>query len=467
MKQYRFGRQLAVAFSLWAVLLLPFSAIAQTTVKMPKNKYKVQDDVKIGSDASRQVEQQFPILHDRPTQAYVERVGERLVAAIPPQFQQPAFDYKFEVVNARDINAFALPGGPMYVNRGMIEAAKNEGEMAGVMAHEISHVALRHATAQQTKLNSPLNQILGIGAILGGAILGGGTGAELGQMIVAGSFLRYSRDYETQADILGARIMADAGYDPRDLANMFKTIAGEGGGRGPEWLSSHPDPGNRYQKINQEANYLNVSRNPIKVTQEFSRTQERLRAMPRAKSMAEIEKDVKSGNTTSPTANGRYTNNVPYPSTRYRTYRSGNWIQMNVPTNWEEFSGQSDVTFSPQGAYGDQGITHGAMVGLAKTRGGSFDQATRDYVEGLVQSNSYLRQQGGFTRTTVAGRQSYMTTLSGRSPVTGRNETVTVYTVPMRSGDLLYIAAVAPSDDAYRYNSAFRTMIRSVRLNDQ
>lgn len=467
MKQYRFRRQLAVAFSLWAVLLLPFSAIAQTTVKMPKNKYKVQDDVKIGSDASRQVEQQFPILHDRQTQAYVERVGERLVAAIPPQFQQPAFDYKFEVVNARDINAFALPGGPMYVNRGMIEASRNEGEMAGVMAHEISHVALRHATAQQTKLNNPLNQILGIGAILGGAILGGGTGAQLGQMIVAGSFLRYSRDYETQADILGARIMADAGYDPRDLANMFRTIAGEGGGRGPEWLSSHPDPGNRYQKINQEANYLNVSRNPIKVTQEFSRTQERLRAMPRAKSMAEIEKDVKSGNTTSPTANGRYTNNVPYPSTRYRTYRSGNWIQMNVPTNWEEFSGQSDVTFSPQGAYGDQGITHGAMVGLAKTRGGSFDQATRDYVEGLVQSNSYLRQQGGFTRTTVAGRQSYMTTLSGRSPVTGRNETVTVYTVPMRSGDLLYIAAVAPSDDAYRYNSAFRTMIRSVRLNDQ
>ena len=467
MKQYRFRRQVAVAFSLWAVVLLPLSAIAQTTIKMPKNKYKVQDDVKIGADASRQVEQQFPILNDRQTQAYVERVGERLVAAIPAEFQQPAFDYKFEVVNARDINAFALPGGPMYVNRGMIEASKNEGEMAGVMAHEISHVALRHATAQQTKLNNPLNQILGIGAVLGGAILGGQSGAQLGQMIAAGSFLRYSREYETQADILGARIMADAGYDPRDLANMFKTIAGEGGGRGPEWLSSHPDPGNRYQKINQEAGYLNVSPNPIKITQEFSRTKERLSGMPRAKSMAEIEKDVKSGNTTSPTANGRYTNSVPYPSTRYRTYQSGNWIQMNVPNNWEEFAGQSDVTFAPEGAYGNQGITHGAMVGLSKTRGGSFDQATRDYVDGLVQSNSYLRQQGGFTRATVAGRQSYMTTLTGRSPVTGRNETVTIYTVPMRSGDLLYIAAVAPSDDAYRYNSAFRTMIGSVRLNDQ
>ncbi len=468
MNQYAIRRRLTVAFTLWAILLLPLSAIAQTNVKMPKNKYKIQDDVKIGADASRQVEQQFPILNDRQTQAYVERVGERLVDAIPAEFRQPAFDYRFQVVNARDINAFALPGGPMYVNRGMIEAAKNEGEMAGVMAHEISHVALRHATAQQTKLNSPLNQILGIGAVLGGAILGGGTGAQIGQMIAAGSFLRYSRDYETQADILGARIMADAGYDPRDLANMFRTIAGEGGGRGPEWLSSHPDPGNRFQKINQEAQYLNVSPNPIKVTQEFSRTQERLRALPRARSMAEIEKDVKSGSTTSnPTANGRYTNNVPYPSTRYRSYQSGNWIRMNVPSNWEEFSGQSDVTFAPQGAYGNQGITHGAMVGIYRARGGSLDQATQDYVDGLVQANPYLRQQGGFSRATVAGRQSYATTLAGRSPVTNRNETVTLYTVPMSSGDLLYIAAVAPSDEASRYNSAFRSMIGSVRLNDQ
>ncbi|MDI1241359.1 MAG: M48 family metallopeptidase [bacterium] len=469
MKHYSIGRRASIAFALWAMLLLPLSALAQTRVTMPKNRYKVQDDIKLGADASRQVEQQFPILNDPQTQAYVERVGERLVAAIPAEFQQPAFNYQFEVVNARDINAFALPGGPMYVNRGMIEAAKNEGEMAGVMAHEISHVALRHATAQQTKLNNPLNQILGIGAVLGGAILGGGTGAQLGQMIAAGSFLRYSRDYETQADVLGARIMADAGYDPRDLANMFRTIAGEsGGGRGPEWLSSHPDPGNRFQKINQEAGYLNVSPNPIKITPEFARTRERLSGMQRARSMAEIERDYKGGNTTArATANGRYTNSVPSPSTQYRIYRSGNWIQMNVPSNWEELSGQNDITFAPQGAYGDQGITHGAMIGLHRSPGGSFDRATQDYVEGLVQSNGYLRQQGGFSRTNVGGRQAYVTTLGGRSPVTGRNEIVTVYTVPLRSGDILYFAAVAPFDEAFRYDSAFRSMVGSIRLNDQ
>ena len=115
-------------------------------------------------------EQQYPILRDASITNYIATVGDRLVDAIPAEFQHPEFRYTFKVVNASDINAFALPGGPMFVNRGMIEAARNEGEMAGVMAHEISHVALRHATAQQTKVNSPLNQILGIGAILGGAV---------------------------------------------------------------------------------------------------------------------------------------------------------------------------------------------------------------------------------------------------------------------------------------------------------
>src|SRR5690606_25959137 len=147
--------------------------------------------------------------------------------------------------------------------------------------------------------------------------------------------------------------------------------------------------------INQEAQYLRVSSNPIKVTQEFARTQERLRAMPRAQSMAEIEKNSQSSSTNTAISNGRYSNNVPMPSSRYRTYQSGNWIRMNVPGNWEEFAGQSDVTFAPQGAYGNQGITHGAMIGLYRSRGGTFNQATQDYVNGILEANSYLRQQSG------------------------------------------------------------------------
>ena len=134
-----------------AMLVRPLAGLGQTPVSAPQNKYKVSDDVQAGQQAAQQVYQQMPILNDSSVKSYVNSVGQRLAAAIPPEFQHPEFRYTFDVVDARDINAFALPGGPMFVNRGMIEAADTEGQMAGVMAHELSHVALRHATAQATE----------------------------------------------------------------------------------------------------------------------------------------------------------------------------------------------------------------------------------------------------------------------------------------------------------------------------
>nr|MBA2736923.1 M48 family metalloprotease [Pyrinomonadaceae bacterium] len=224
MRKYNLGKNLTFLMLACVMIVLPVAAIGQTRITMPKNKYNVQDDVKIGRQASAEVERQMPILNDAEATRYLQMVGERLVSGIPAQFRQPAFDYRFKIVNARDINAFALPGGPMYVNRGMIEAARTEGEMAGVMAHEISHIALRHGTSQATKQSNPLNQIGTIGLILGGAILGGEQGAQLGALGAQAWMTSYSRDYESKADILGAQIMANAGYDPRDLANMFRTI---------------------------------------------------------------------------------------------------------------------------------------------------------------------------------------------------------------------------------------------------
>ncbi len=464
MKKVLIHRKLTVASLMFAILIVPITAISQTQVTMPKNKYKVQDDVKIGSQAATEVEKQFPILNDADATRYIERVGARLVSAIPPQFRQTTFDYRFKLVNASDINAFALPGGPMYVNRGMIEAARNEGEMAGVMAHEISHVALRHATAQQTKQGSLGNQIGMIGMILGGAILAGEAGAQLGMLGAAAWMTKFSREYETQADVLGARIMADAGYDPRDLANMFKTIAAQGGGSGPEWLSSHPDPGNRFEKINKEAAFLNVSPNPIKLTRDFERTQARLKAMPKARTMAEIQKQAEATN--NPTANGKYSANVPYPSTRVRTYSGGNWLRMSVPSNWREFPSDSSVQFAPDGAFGAQGITHGAMIGVSKSQNANLSNSTQEYVNGILQANDYLRQRGNYDRTYVAGRQGYSTVLSGRSPVTNRIEVVTVYTTQLNSGDLFYVITVAPEGEASSYSSAFRSMLGSIRLSE-
>src|SRR5688572_13958108 len=276
MSTHRYARLLS---ALMVTAALTATAAAQTKISPPNNKYSPADDVKLGREAAAEVGKELPLLNDDRVDGYVEDVGQRLVAAIPPEYRHPEFRYTFDVVNQKDINAFALPGGPMFLNRGMIEASKNEAEMAGVMAHEISHVALRHGTAQATK-----GEKFQIGAIAGqvlGAIVGGTAGSIISQGSQLGLgtyFLKYGREYETQADILGAQILARAGYDPRQMANMFKTIEAQGGRSGPEWLSSHPNPGNRYNAINAEAAKLRVA-NATTNTQEFASVKSRLTGM--------------------------------------------------------------------------------------------------------------------------------------------------------------------------------------------
>lgn len=220
------------------VLLLTVSltglTVAQTKIVAPKNRYSIAEDVKVGREAAAQARKELPMLNDARVDDYVEGIGARLAGAVPPEFRHSGFMYTFDVVNQKEINAFALPGGPMFLNRGMIQSAKTEGEVAGVMAHEMAHVALRHGTAQASSGQGA--QIGGILGQIGGAIVGGTLGSIIAtgsQITAAGFITKYSRQYESQADILGAQMLARAGYDPREMANMFKTLAAEGGARGP------------------------------------------------------------------------------------------------------------------------------------------------------------------------------------------------------------------------------------------
>src|SRR5687767_10122401 len=232
---------------------LAWSGSAQTKFERHKNSYSPKQDVELGQQAAAEVRQQMPMLNDSRTEDFTERIGERLIDQIPAEFRQPEFRYSFDVVNLREINAFALPGGPMFLHRGMLQAAQSEGEIAGVMAHELAHVILRHGTAQATKgqkfqLGSMVGQVLG-------AVIGGRAGAVVsqGSQIGLGTyFLKYSREYEREADLLGAQMMARAGYDPREMARRFQTIAKQGGRGGPELLSDHPKPRNRRQHINRQ-----------------------------------------------------------------------------------------------------------------------------------------------------------------------------------------------------------------------
>lgn len=264
---------------------------AQTVITAPPNKYKPAEDVEIGRKTAAEVEKQLPVLKDDRVTNAVAAVGRRLVNQIPAELRHSEFRYSFKVINVSDINAFALPGGPMYVNRGMIESAASEGEMAGVMAHELSHVALRHGTAQSTKATK-----YEFGSIVGqivGSMIGGRTGAVVSQGTQIGlgtAFMRFSRADEKQADLLGSHIMADAGYDPLEMASMFRTIEKAGGAGGPEWLSDHPNPGNRSEYITDEARTLRV-RSAQGDPQAFAALRSRLKSMPPAPTTAEVAKE--------------------------------------------------------------------------------------------------------------------------------------------------------------------------------
>jgi Zn-dependent protease with chaperone function len=466
-----FKRQILVAWiTLVAISVMPLSALAQTQLKYHSNRFSIQDDVKLGRQAAQEAESQFPLLRDEEVQSYVERVGERLVSAIPSQFQHPEFDYFFKVVNARDINAFALPGGPMFVNRGMIEAARTEGEMAGVMAHEIAHVALRHGTAQATK-GQKYGTLAGIAGIAG-AILGGPAVGQLAQAPFAVYMLKFSREYETEADILGAQIMAQAGYDPRDLANMFRTIEQQGGGGGG-FLSDHPSPKDRFARINREAQMLRVNAG-MRDSRDFARIQERLRRYQAAPTMAEI---ARSGQRypVGQTTGSNYPNNPPsgrveYPSTRYQNYSIFNGgVQVNVPSNWRQINDQNSVWFVPEGGYGQHNgqavFTHGVSFGVAQTSNRNLQRATEELINGLAQGNNNLRMNGSNQRTTLSGRTALFTTLSNVNEATGRPENVRLITTQLRNGQIFYMVAVAPQSER-NFERAFETVLGSIRIND-
>jgi hypothetical protein len=446
------------------------TAVAQTPVTAPKNKYSPADDVKLGQQAAQQVQKELPVMRDEMVNSYLSTIGRRLAESIPPEFQHPEFRYSFTGVNVRDINAFALPGGPMFINRGMIEKAHTEGEVAGVMAHELSHVALRHGTAQQTKATPyAIGQIAGA---IAGAIIGGTRGrvlSEATQFGIGTYFMKFSREYEKQADILGSHIMAAAGYDPRDMANVFKTIEQESGPGGPQWMSDHPNPGNRYDYINKEAQMLRVS-GARRDSREFQQMQAYLRTLPRAPSMEEIAKNPSTGRTSGRTTpdSRPSTGNIPRPDSRTTTYSEGNLFRVNVPSNWREVGTTNSVTFAPEGAYGSMNgnsvFTHGVEIGMGRNESHDLQTATDELLDSLRQSNPRLSASRNYDRGSIGGRQGAHTQATNVSDVTGGQEVIDVYTTLLPDGSLFYVLGVAPREDYNTYSPVFRNVVRSIQF---
>jgi Zn-dependent protease with chaperone function len=454
--------------------MLATNLVAQTVVKMPKNRYTPQQDVELGREAAAEIREKYPVIKNEQISSYLTALGDRLVAVAPSDLKQPVYEYSFTPVNLKEINAFALPGGPMFVHRGMFDAAAAEGEVVGVMAHELAHVLLRHGTANASKAQNPWLQLGQIAGMVGGAMVGGAAGSAIAQGSQFGLgtlLLRYSRDFEKQADLVGAQIMARAGYDPRALARMFETIERESkssGGGGPQWMSSHPNPGNRTQYITKEAASLTIASaadesqfEPIKAT---------FASLEPAMSMADLERGARGGSTGQrPQSVGTPGQPVPAPSSQYRSLDGGGVFQASVPSNWTSLPSSSAIKVVPENGYGQLNgqtvFSHGIEFGIVKVQSRDLQQATNTWLKSVSQSNPELRLAGEQQSLRMSQRSAIATPLVNPSPLGGQ-EQIGLFTTFLADGSLFYYLTVVPEKESAAFQQVFQRVGESIRLTE-
>jgi predicted Zn-dependent protease len=233
------------AAPLVAGLLLAACATNPATGRRQLSLVSEAQEIQMGREADQQVSASIGLYPEASLQTYVQRVGAGLAASS----ERPTLQWTFRVVDDPTVNAFAVPGGYIYVTRGLLAHLGSEAELASVVGHEIGHVTARHSISQMSKAQL-LNVGLMVGMILRPQLQNLGGLAQAGLELL---FLKYSRNDESQADDLGLRYLTRGGYDPRPMTQVFRTLERvstvEGEGRVPAWLSTHPDPGDRGRRI--------------------------------------------------------------------------------------------------------------------------------------------------------------------------------------------------------------------------
>jgi peptidase M48-like protein len=458
----RLRLQLAIAAALALTLAWAPAALAQRTQFKPGwNLFSPAQDVEMGRQVSHDAERQLEIINDPRIDSYLNTLGRRLVAKAPGE----RYPYQFKLVNDKAINAFCLPGGFVYVNRGVIENADNEAQLAGVMAHEISHAALRHGTNQASKAyvaQVPL-------ALLGGMMGSNSVGAvltQLGAGFAANSILlKYSRDAERQADLMGAQIEYDAGYDPRGIPQFFEKLQAQerGGGGMASWFSSHPSPENRIQGVDDEIQRLGGAPPNYRTdSPEFRSIRQIVLALPPPR---------KGGASTTSSSGSRGTGRVDLPSRRFQGYQNS-LLRMSYPDNWRAYGQQDAVTFSPEGGIVDDGrgnpaLAYGVIVNTFEVHSDRYgamtiEDATDQLIDNLRRSNPSMRLERSHERVRISGERGLSTYLVNDS-ATGGKESLWLVTVLRKEG-LVYFVCVAPERDYDNFDQAFQNMLSSVRF---
>jgi Zn-dependent protease with chaperone function len=480
------------------VLFLSLALAAQTGApELPdpgSTSISREQQQQLGFQAAAEVYKQMPVLPDSSSETqYVRQLGQRLVATIPPATSWP---FQFHVVAQKEINAFALPGGEMFVNIGTITAAANESELAGVMAHEMSHVYMQHSAKQMQK--AQLTQGL---AGLAGAILGSkggalGSLAQAGVQVGAGMvMLKYSRSDEAQADAVGAIILYRAGYNPQSLADFFKTLEAEGGS-GPQFLSDHPNPGNREAAIQKE-----IQGWPPKTYQASSSAFTNARQHAggvKSFTAEEIAQGAKSGqweslnkqggavykppagavvsDPNSSKTNARNATPVSWndvmPSSRLVTADLGP-MRIVRPENWDVIAPQQQgqsITIAPRAGIVSNGLGYGVVIsGVTPQTKQSIDQTTADIVRSLQSGGGDIHPVGSTTKIKVAGVRGRSVNMQSTSPFPDGNgqaqkERDRLVTIPRPDGSVVFLVFVAPETEFGRLSPTFDRMLKSVQF---
>jgi len=448
-----------ITLTLSLCLVLPGLLEGRVQPSRGFNLFSSQEEIQAGQQAAQQAEKQLPMLPDSdPVTKYVQRLGAQLAAQAPGE-QWP---YTFHVVNQKEINAFALPGGPVFVNLGTIQAAGNEAELAGVIAHEISHVVQRHGTRSASKQMAAQLPLAVLGGLMGRGALSQMT--QLGISFGIGSyFLKNSRAAEKEADLLGADVMYDSGYDPRQMAAFFRKIQGEGGARSPEFLSDHPDPGNRFEYVSREAKTLPSKRYRAD-SAEFAGIKNIAAGMKplTAQQIAAQQK----GQGTGEIPTGTITPSVSMKTLEHDVFR------ISYPDTWQVYGDRtSAVTIAPEGGVSQNAVAYGTILSVYQPENATagLDTNTHELIATLKESNPDLRLIGRDEEIRVNGVLGKSADLVGSSPIKDAQGATTrerdwLVTFPRRDGSLLYVVFISPDTQFGGLRPTFEQMLRSLKM---
>jgi hypothetical protein len=391
----------------------------------PVNRYLLLQDVELGAEAAEQLRKQVPLITDQTVRRYVDELGVRLVGGLPPELRHTGFYFSFEVVNRNDPTTLALPGGTMFITRGTIDGARTEAELAALLAHELSHVVLRHATAQISATDSyipspvsgralaPIVDDRRVGILAQGAIFG-----------VGSYFVTYGNEYERQADLVALQTLKRAAYAPAALTTIPQRLTTE---------QAETDP--------------------------IHAIHARLLEIPAARTGTS---NIRAGLPAAPV------HGVSSPSGEYRATTVGDGLVLNVPANWHSVHAGTTVTFAPEDAFDTDGgtveATCGVQLTLARSLAGDLALDLQALLQRYGESNSDVRWTPAFQRVQIAGRKGLRTTVNAVSPKTGKFEEVSVAATRLPDGNTLYVIGVAPQEESGVYRGVFNRIVESVQI---